>query len=106
MAGQRDSQNEVHDLFEKLVSWRDESHKHISGIIDSHNNTLKKGIDNLVKEVSNLQDDLSVIRKEKNVLLETVENLNGEIRHLSAKIPSEKLSQDEEVDHIQDIQQE
>ena len=41
MAGRRDSQNEVHDLFEKLVSWRDESHKHISGIINSHNNTLK-----------------------------------------------------------------
>ena len=41
MAGRRDSQNEVHDLFEKLVSWRDESHKHISGIMNSHNNTLK-----------------------------------------------------------------
>jgi len=59
-------------LFEKLVSWGDESHKHISGIISSHNKTLKMGINNLVKEVSDLKDELSVIRKEKNVLLETV----------------------------------
>jgi len=103
MAGQRSSQNEVHDLFEKLISWRDESHKEFSSIINSHNSTVKKGINDLVKEVSNLQDELSVIRKERNVLLETVENLNGEIRHLSTK--SKKPSQDIEFDHNHDLKQ-
>ena len=104
MAGQRSSQNEIYDLFEKLISWRDESHKEISSIINSHNSTVKKGINDLVKEVNNLQDELSVIRKERHVLLETVENLNGEIRHLSTK--SKKPSQDKEFDHNQDLKQE
>merc|ERR1712154_118118 len=92
--------------FEKLLSWRNESHKEISCIINSYNSHVKMGINNLVKEVSNLQDELTVIRKEKNVLLETVENLNGEIRHLSAKMPSKKPSQDKQLNNMQDIKQE
>merc|ERR1711884_338462 len=106
MAGQSNSQSQLNDLFEKLVSWRDESHKEISYIINSYNSHVKLGIKNLVNEVSNLQDELSVIRKERNVLLETVENLNGEIGHLSAKIPRKKPSQDKELNHMQDIKQE
>ena len=106
MAGQSNSQSQVNDLFEKLISWRDESHKEISYIINSYNSHVKMGINNLVNEVSDLQDELSVIRKERNVLLETVENLSGEIRHLSAKIPSKKPSRDKELDHMQDIKQE
>ena len=65
MAGQSNSQSQVNDLFEKLISWRDESHEKISSIINSHNSTVKKGINDLVKEVSNLQDELSVIRMER-----------------------------------------
>jgi len=32
--------------------------------------------------------------------------LNGEIRHLSAKIPNKTHSHDKELNHIKDIQQE
>ena len=87
MEFQRDFQNRVSNFFEQLVSRRDESHKQISDIINSHDSAIKDGISNLMKKVSNLQDELSIIRKERNVLLETVENLNGEIRHLNDKIP-------------------
>ena len=86
MAGQRNCLSEVEDLFEKLGSWRNESHKQISDIINAHSNSINKGMNDLVKEVDELQAELSVIRKERKVLLETVENLNCEIKHLNDKI--------------------
>ena len=86
MEFQIDFQSKVCYFFEQLVSTRDESHKQISDIIKYHDSAIKEGINNLVKKVSDLQDELSIIRKERNVLLETVENLNGEIRHLNDKI--------------------
>ena len=106
MADQRNCQREVLDLFEKLASWREESNKEISDIINSHNISLINGINNLVKEVSNLQDELSVIRNERNVLLRTVENLKGEISQLCAKMPNTKPSQEKEVSHILDFKRE
>ena len=87
MGGKKDCQREVGNLFDKLGSWRDESHKQISDIINFHSSSINKGINDLVKEVGDLQAELSVTKKERNVLLDTVENLNGEIRHLSAKLP-------------------
>ena len=105
MAGQSNSQSQVNDLFEKLISWREESHKEISYIINSYNSHVKMGINNLVNEVSNLQDELSAIRKERTVLLETVENLNGDIRHLNAKMSSKQPSEDK-IDHMQESKQE
>ena len=88
MEGQIDFQSKVGYFFNQLISRRDESHQQISDIINYHNNAIKEGINNLVKKVSYLEEELSFIRKERNVLLETVENLNSEIRHLSAKIPT------------------
>lgn len=62
MEFQEDFQNKVGNFFEQLVSRRDESHKQISDIINSHHSAIKEGINNLVKKVSDLQDELSVIR--------------------------------------------
>ena len=84
--GQRDCLREARDVFEKLSSLKEESHKQFSDIINSHSGSINKGIHDLIEEVSELKAELSVIRKERNVLLETVDNLNGEIRHLNAKL--------------------
>merc|ERR1712117_798263 len=108
MDGQIEFQSKVGNFFEQLSSRRDESYKQISDIINSHNHAIKEGISNLVKKVSDLQDELSIMRNERNILLETVENLNGEIRHLNAKMsitPSEDLiNQDINMDEETELQ--
>ena len=58
-----------------------------------------------MREVDDLQAELSTIRKERNVLLETVGNLNGEIRHLSYKLPITQPLPEPEDNLDQDIRQ-
>ena len=82
----KDCRDEARVVFEKLNSWREESNRQFSDIINSHCSSIDRGITDLVSEVSCLQDKLSVTRKERNVLLGTVANLNGEIRQLNAKL--------------------
>ena len=79
-------QNEVKDLFYKFNSLREETHKEFSTIINGHSESISKGIDDLVEE--ELQAQVSIIAHERNVLLETVANLNSEIRKLSARLPT------------------
>ena len=105
MGNEKDCQREVWNLFEKLSSWRDESQKQISHIINFHSSSVNKGINDLVREVDDLQAELSTIRKERNVLLETVGNLNGEIRHLSYKLPITQPLPEPEDNLDQDIGQ-
>ena len=106
-------QSQVIELFEKTMSWRDESYRQMSEIITSHNKSIDKGYNELIEEVfklqnqvsvlhkertvwlktlegnnemvSDLQAEVSVLRKEKIVLLETVKSLNGDRRQVSAK---------------------
>ena len=82
MSGKK-CQSEVRAVFEKLTSWREDSHRQFSDIIKSHSSSISEGINDLVEEVSELKTEISVIRKERNVLLEAVDNLNGEIRQLT-----------------------
>ena len=79
------TQSEVGDLFSKLNLWMEESRRQFSSIIDSHKRSISKGVNDLVEEVDKLQTELSAIKKEKTVLIETVSSLNGEIRRNSAK---------------------
>ena len=72
------------DFFNELGSWRDESQKQFSNIIESHNANIIEGISHLVAEVGGLQSQLSMTTKERNVLIETVKNLNDEIRQLKS----------------------
>ena len=76
-------------MFAKLSSWKEESHKCISTIINSHSISISTGIGNLVKEVSGLKDEVSVLKKERTVLLDTVDLLNCEIRKLNANLQEE-----------------
>ena len=74
-----DSQREVRDLFSKLNSWMEESQSQFSSLITSNNGIITKGVDDLVQEVRKLQEELSIVKKEKNILIGTVNCLNGEI---------------------------
>ena len=83
--GQIDCQSEAKELFEKLHLWREQSHFQFSEIINAHSSSINMGINDLIEKVGAMQKELFTIRKERNVLLETVDNLNIEI---SAKLPN------------------
>ena len=79
-------QEEAKDLFEKLISWKEESHRQISSTINSLSSNIDIGFQDLVEEVCGIQSELLVLRKERTVLLDTVGNLNSEIRQLNSKL--------------------
>ena len=95
-------QSELRYLFKRLTSWKEESQIKFSNIINSQSTIIENGISNLVEEVSDLQAQLSVITKERNNLLETVENMGGEIKSLQAKLPSLDILPKSEENHSQD----
>ena len=98
------SQNEWQsDLYSKLGSWREESQRHFSNIIDSHSNTIAMTINELQNGVCLLQEQLSVVSKERNDLLETVDNLSGKIRQLSSKLPVIRPLQEPEDEEYHDL---
>ena len=92
-----DCESEVRQVFEKLTSWREESQ-----IIDSYSSSISKGVGDLVKEVFHVKKEQAAIKKERNVLLETVGNLNGEIKNPNAKLSiSKPVPQPGEIiDHV------
>ena len=93
-------QSEVEDLFNKFSSLRDKTHKQFTTLINAHNESINNGIKNLVEEVCQLQGQVSIITNEKNVLLETIANLNVEIRQLRSKSPEDNtLSESEQIHH-------
>ena len=84
--GKLDYRSEAKTFFEELVSWKDEAHKQISNIINSHSSNINSGIESLVEENGGLRAELSVLRKERTVLLDTVDNLNGEMKRANVKL--------------------
>ena len=79
-------QLDMGQLFTNLHSWGQHSqkefaalmlhsHAEFSNIINSQGTIMGKNIGNLVEEVSNLKEQLSVITQERDDLLETVESL-------------------------------
>ena len=54
-------QGDVRHLFTKLHSWREESQREFSNIINSQSTVIGEGIQNLVEEVNGLQAQLSII---------------------------------------------
>ena len=86
LQAQKGCQSQVRDLIKELTFWREESHKQMSNIISSHSNSIDKGFNDLSEEVSDLQAQVTILKKEKHVLIETVDNLNNEIRQMGAKL--------------------
>ena len=80
----------------KLSSWRKESQRELSNIINSYNISINKGVNDLVQEVCDLKSELSTVKVEKNYLLETVNNLSSENQKLRAVLPLHNLSTPEE----------
>ena len=69
---QSDGQIDIGDMFDQLVDWRNESNRQFSDILEFHRIGISKGMNILVKEVFDLRAELSVIREEKGVLIQTV----------------------------------
>ena len=91
-----DFHNEVGNLFDELNTWRMESQKRFSDIIELYRGNVTRSHNNLLKEVENLHSEVSTIRKERNVLLETVDHLNNEIRQFNA-ITQQVPAQDDKL---------
>ena len=85
--GQRDCQSQVSDLIERLTSWKDESHRQMSNILSSQSININKRFKDLVEEFSVMEVQISELRKERNVLLETIHDLNYEIKMMRARLP-------------------
>ena len=97
-------QSEVGHFFEKLSIWREESHRDFSNIIQFHSTTINKGISDLVQEVNNLKDDLSMITRERNDLLETVHNLSNGLRQRNIESQIRQPSPEPEVIEANDTE--
>ena len=82
-----DYQGEMGHFLEKLSIWREESQRELSKIIQFNGGSVNKGIHELVEEVNELKAELSIIKKERNGLLETVNNLSNDIRLRNAESP-------------------
>ena len=78
----RESQNEVRALFTKLRLWKEHSQTQFANILSCHDYSITKSMNDLAEEVSFLKVQLSSVTDERKVLLETVDSLNCEIRHL------------------------
>ena len=83
---QRDCQSQVTKLIDKLYSWRDESHRQMSEILDHHRKGINESFNNLFEEFSHLQGQVSTLREERGKLLMSVDNLNQDIGKLNAKV--------------------
>ena len=81
-----DCQSAVENLFEKLCSWQEDSQRQFSEIINSHRGIIRKELNDLDEEMIELKGQLEVIENERKVLLETVDNLNCEIKQLNTKL--------------------
>ena len=75
--GHNELLEQVRNLFIKLYFWREESQNEFSNIMNSHNKSINKGINDFVKQVGDLQGQVSDIKKERDDLLRTLNNMRG-----------------------------
>ena len=78
----KDSHRRIRDSFKKLQSWREESLREFSCISIN----VDEGINDLIEENCDLETQLLVATKERNDLIQTVNNLSCEITQLSTKL--------------------
>ena len=98
---EEDCLSEVRNVFEKLNSWKKQSQRQFTSIIDSHNVSITKGVSGLIEEVVDLRAELSIIKKEKNILIDTVDSLNNEISQLKTRLPEKSQSTQNDENPIQ-----
>ena len=66
-------------LFRRLRSWKEESNRTFFNILVAYCKDIDKDMDDLAEE-------LSEVKQEKDVLMETIGELHGEIKQLNAKL--------------------
>ena len=102
----KDCKSEAGDLFAKLSRLREESHKTLSFIIDSHSNSIQSGINELMEEIRNLQAKLAMMTQEKDELVQTTDKLREEMRQLlTAQLSNNQTvtpKSTEELSHVED----
>ena len=106
--GHKDCKRAAMNMFEKLSSWRKESNRQFSNIINSHSSLINEGINELVEENCGLKAELKVMKNERSGLLQTVDNLKDEVRQLNTKLrpfpePKGHLDQDVQEDNGSDV---
>ena len=101
-----DNQSEVGHFFEQLRRWREESEKEFTNFMQRHSGHISKCINDLVEEVSDLKVELSLIKIERNDLLETINNLSSDIRQRSEELPKPQPLLETEGIHGKDTQEE
>ena len=82
------------EFFNKLSSWKEESKREISNIVDYHNTKMEKTFRELFQEVCDLKEELSITTNERNHLIDTMDNLRSENRQLSEKLHLDQPLQD------------
>ena len=101
------SQSELGYFVEELRSWseeRQESQRRLDNLLSSYSRSIKKGINSLIEEVGDLQANNSVITKERNDLLVTVNKMSGEIEHLRARFPIDKLFPNDKENYNHEVE--
>ena len=83
-----DCQNQVRDLIQKPSPWRDLLEEEMSNIMSTYASYMDIGFNGLVGECNDLKTQNNLLQKERNVLLETIEKLNREMREMDSKISS------------------
>ena len=100
---EEECRSEIKYLLQKLTSWREETNRQFSNIIESHTRSMSVhthkinmgvGINNLAEEVCDLRIKFSIISKERNNLLEKVDKLSGENRQLKGLVLIKQPSPD------------
>ena len=91
-----DTQSEVRKFLNELKTWREESQTQFSNIIHSYTGTIGKGIGELVDEVCDLKAQLSASTKDRNDLIQTINNMSSEISKLSAELSMTQAMQKHE----------
>ena len=102
--GKKNFQSEVRVLLQQLSSWREESNRQFTKIIDSHASTINVGLEEFAEEVFNLRNKLSAVTQERNDLLNKNQKLSSENGHLKVAISIVQPLADVEGNQKQDSQ--
>ena len=101
--GKKDSDGEVKDMFKKLNSWIEDSQTQIFSTINAHALGMNRDLEELNETICDLDTKLSLVTKERDDLLDFVNNLSSGIRQWSAKLPGiQSLSEPEKCHNKND----
>ena len=102
-------ENDITTMINSLSFWMTESQKQFSAIINSQGNSVTQGVKSLEQQVNQLLVEHEILKRDRILLFQTVENLNNEIKHyqritkLSSKGYFKEVSNSEiELSHIKD----